>query len=74
MDMMLSCLFSNVMQADFRIVARGMGNTLPPFLKPVSYQRMVFLLFFICPKVQPVLKQLIRFTTESTVVPGMGQC
>lgn len=35
---------------------------------------MVFLLFFICPKVQPILKQLIRFTTESTVVPGMGHC
>lgn len=72
-SMTLSCLFSNVMQADFRTVARGMGNSLPPFLKPVYYQRMVFLLFLICPEVQPVLKQLICFTVESKVVPGMGQ-
>lgn len=72
-DMTLSCLFSNVMRADFRTVARGMGNSLPPFLKPVQYQRMVFLLFLICPEVQPVLKQLICCTLESTVVPGMGQ-
>lgn len=72
-DMTLSCLFSNVMRADFRTVARGMGNSLPPFLKPVQYQRMVFLLFLICPEVQPVLKQLICCTLESTAVPGMGQ-
>lgn len=32
MDVTLSCLFLNVMEADFRTVARGMGNTLPPSL------------------------------------------
>lgn len=34
-DMTLCCLFFNVMQSDFRTIARGIGNTFPPFLKPV---------------------------------------
>lgn len=34
-DMTLSYLFFNVVQSDFRTVARGMGSTFPPFLKPV---------------------------------------